>query len=160
MYAGAAATCWRGINVWYHGYTYQDRQAVTEYRWRRDSGWVSELDESAAETHVRYRLRAETQPGVENVLVLPAGLACIEASAFEGNRAIEKVLLPSGLVRVGERAFADCPQLEAVYMPDSVTDIAPDAFAGSDRAVLLCQSNNTAAAFARERSVPYLTDED
>ena len=92
-------------------------------------------------------------------LNLPGGVKEIEGSAFEGGTAFGEVILPDGVEKIGNRAFADCVRLVAIYMPDSVTEIEVDSFAESDNVVFICESNNTAAAFAHSNGIPYVTGE-
>ena len=40
-------------------------------------------------------------------------------------------------------------------MPDSVSDIADGAFAGCQSVYLICESENTAAAYAAGKHIPY-----
>ena len=92
-------------------------------------------------------------------LQLPENLKEIEESAFEGSIAFGEAILPDGVETIGSRAFAECSRLVAVYMPDSVTAVAANAFVGSNNVVLICESNNKAAQFARENGIPYITGE-
>ena len=251
--------------IWYRRYQYQNKKAVTNYIWEKDSGWQSTKDSSANSVTYRFRLKDTEKPVIqsaevtgitpsgytvtcraadnigitravvtswtdnedennpavqeiipdtsgntceftvtvpisdhgsqydtwyntkicvydkvgntdeytgENVrayvpmvvhssrkLQLPENLKEIEESAFEGSIAFGEAVLPDGVETIGTRAFAECSRLVAVYMPDSVTDIAADSFADSHNVVLICESNNAAAAFARAKGIPYITGE-
>lgn len=58
QWAGGAATCASGKpNDYYRRYQYQNRKAVTNYLWFKDSGWTSEPDSAAASTVIRYRAK-------------------------------------------------------------------------------------------------------
>ena len=252
-------------SVYYKRYQYQDKKAVTDYIWEKNSGWQSTKDSSANSVTYRFRLKDTEKPVIqsaevtgitpsgytvtcraadnigitravvtswtdnedennpavqeivpetsgstceftvtipisdhgsqydtwyntkicvydkvgntdeyagENVrayvpmvvhsskrLQLPENLKEIEESAFEGSIAFGEAILPDGVETIGTRAFAECSRLVAVYMPDSVAHIAADSFADSQNVVLICESNNTAAAFARANGIPYITEE-
>jgi len=88
-------------------------------------------------------------------LEMPEELVRIEDEAFAGVSA-GTALLPEGTQTIGARAFADCEQLGVVVMPDSVTEIADDAFEGCGRVGFLCESENSAAAYAQAHGIPYL----
>lgn len=91
----------------------------------------------------------------EHVFTLPASLITVDAEAFANSQA-DMIVIPNGTTTLGERAFADCPNLRIVCMPDSLTQIADDAFDGSWTVGFVCESDNTAASYAREHSIPCL----
>lgn len=86
-------------------------------------------------------------------LNLPADLTAIEAEAFKGVNT-EEIVIPDGCTTIGAKAFADSAKLVIVVMPDSVTSIADDAFEGCGNVTFLCESRNTAAAFAEKHNIP------
>ncbi|MBQ9196525.1 MAG: leucine-rich repeat protein [Clostridia bacterium] len=98
----------------------------------------------------------ELLPALEQViaLTLPQGMTEVTAESFAACGATE-ITVPGGVASIGARAFADCPALLFAYLPDSVTDIAADAFQNSP-VILLCQSENDAAAFARAQGIEYI----
>lgn len=63
-------------------------------------------------------------------ITLPDGLTVIHNNAFEGCRALRKVVIPSTVTAIGDNAFKDCSHLEEIFIPSSVTRISPSAFAG------------------------------
>ncbi len=71
----------------------------------------------------------------ESVLTLPASTQIIEAEAFYGDTALEKVVLPEGVQRIEAAAFASS-SLEEVNLPNSLTFIADDAFDGCEITML------------------------
>ena len=61
QWAGGEATCSAGRSaIWYRRYQYQNKKAVTNYTWTKDSGWTTTADSSAASVTVRYRLKQYT----------------------------------------------------------------------------------------------------
>lgn len=93
--------------------------------------------------------------GSEERLTLPSSLTHIEEEAFYGTK--EKiVIIPNHCTKISARAFGNCPNLTFVYMPDSVTSISHDAFINSPCVVLICESDNTAAQFARQYNINYI----
>ena len=128
-------------DVWYH-------TKVIVYDQVGNSAEYSEDDTS---TYIPTLVRSSRK------LFLPAGLKEIEESAFEGTIGFGEVILPEGTEKIGSKAFADNGRLSLIYMPDTVTEIAEDAFEESDNVVLVCESNNAAAAYARANQIPYLT---
>ena len=77
---------------------------------------------------------------------LPSDLKTIEAEAFEGEKAMEKVVLPDGVTTIGSRAFADS-SLESINLPRSLTSIAADAFAESPNVVANVKSGSYALTY-------------
>lgn len=88
---------------------------------------------------------------------LPSDLKTIEAEAFEGDKAIEKVVLPDGVTTIGSRAFADS-SLESINLPRSLTSIAADAFEESPNVVANVKSGSYAMTYCEENNIPYVTD--
>ena len=88
-------------------------------------------------------------------IALPASLQIIEAEAFLGDDSIEKLTLPEGVLRIENRAFANS-SVSAVKLPQSLIYIADDAFEGCGRVGFLCESENSAAAYAQAHGSPYL----
>lgn len=88
---------------------------------------------------------------------LPSDLKTIEAEAFEGEKAMEKVVLPDGVTTIGSRAFADS-SLESINLPRSLTSIAADAFAESPNVVANVKSGSYALTYCEENNIPYVTD--
>lgn len=80
-YAGYAATCPYGSDLYYREYRYQ-KSVTTVYTWTKEDSWGEEPDPNA--DSVSYRVREVTY---ENKLVLPAGTERIEEEAFM-NRAL------------------------------------------------------------------------
>lgn len=64
----------------------------------------------------------------EKELVVREGTVAVEAQAFYGNRAIEKVTLPEGLKRIGGGAFYGCNNLESMVVPSSVEELGDYLF--------------------------------
>lgn len=88
------------------------------------------------------------------VVNLPDDVKKISEEAFiETN--VEKFTLPDGCETIGVRAFAYNDYLLFMYMPDSVKSIADDAFEGCKNVSFICESENTAAAYATAHNIPY-----
>ena len=61
-YAGALATCSYGssapMSLYYQGYRYQQRTAVTTYQWTKEDVWAMEPDSNADSVTYRFRLKS------------------------------------------------------------------------------------------------------
>ena len=90
-------------------------------------------------------------------MILPAFATVIEEEAFSGSAAVE-IVLPDQCTTIGDGAFANCTQLRMIYMPDSVVNIAGNAFNGSEKVIFLCESDNAAAAYARNKGIDYIIE--
>ena len=90
-------------------------------------------------------------------MILPAYTTVIEDEAFFGSAAVE-IVLPDQCTTIGDGAFANCAQLRMIYMPDSVVNIAGNAFNGSEKVIFLCESDNAAAAYARNKGIDYIIE--
>ena len=88
-----------------------------------------------------------------NTFILPTSVTAVSAEAFL-NTPCEYVVIPSSCTSIASRAFANAGDI-ALYMPDSVTDIAGDAFEGCGKVTFICESDNTAAAYAVEKGFDY-----
>lgn len=95
----------------------------------------------------------------DNSLILPDSLTRIGSEAFASVSTAE-ILLSGNVTHIESRAFADNPALRRIYMPDSLISIAPDAFAGSENVSFICESNNYAASFARDNSIPCIIEKE
>ena len=67
--------------------------------------------------------------------ILPAGLTCIEAEAFYGDR-MTVVWIPDTVTSLGSKAFAYCTHLTQIRIPASITTIPPDTFQGITKSQL------------------------
>ena len=130
-YAGYAASCSEGSDLYYRGYRYQKKNVTTVYTWTKEDSWSEEPDPNA--DSVSYRVREVTY---ENKLVLPAGTERIEQEAFLNNTSIEEVTVPEGCANIESRAFAGCTGLKRVYIPNN-TEVADDAFEGCGQVVII-----------------------
>lgn len=126
--AGNLAKCPYGSSdamaLYYLGYSYLERTAVTTNIWSKNTEWSYTLDQNA--DSVSYRIR---NVSYENRLMIPANTARIEAEAFMGNTQIQEVVVPDRCKYIGSRAFAGCTGLRRVYIPDG-TVVENDAFEG------------------------------
>lgn len=75
------------------------------------------------------------------VVALPSSLTQVEASAFEGDNAMNMLVIPASVGEIGSRAFADCKSLTTVRFEGENTVIAADAFEGSPVAFLAKQGS-------------------
>jgi len=91
---------------------------------------------------------------LDSWIELPSELNQVRYEAFAGANS-QGVKIPDGVRLIGERAFANNESLILVLMPDSVTDIADNAFEGCDNVEFICASMNTAAAYAKEKGIPF-----
>jgi len=80
----------------------------------------------------------------------------LEADAFEGNPAIERVYASAGILSFGARCLAGCPSLSAVFLQNADTVIEKDFLEGSDGAVVVAVSGGKAIDYAEEYGIPYL----
>ncbi len=64
--------------------------------------------------------------------------------------------IPSGTKNIGSRAFAGCAGLMEVEIPDSVTSIGEGVFDECPNVMLVCESDNYAAQYGRNNSIPYV----
>lgn len=87
---------------------------------------------------------------------LPASLGAVSQESFEGVAA-QYVVIPDGCRSIGPRAFAGS-KAAFVSIPDSVTEIAEDAFAGCEKVVFICESENAAAAYAKEAGFAWMLE--
>ena len=148
-WSGSAATCAAGRSaVWYKRFIYQDRTALTNYKWTMDSGWTAEKDSAAQSVTCRYRLKENKK------LMLPLSTETIGEEAFAGTGAVE-IVVPDGCKAIGSRAFADSPSLERITIPASVTAIAPDAFANCASLTIHAPAGSTVIALAIAQGIPY-----
>lgn len=88
-------------------------------------------------------------------LILPSFLQVIEEEAFCSTKA-EEIVLSNRVTAIGSLSFADSNGLIAVYMPDNVETIAEDAFVSSKKVNFICESENTAADFAKVHHIPWV----
>lgn len=61
-------------------------------------------------------------------VVLPSGLKKIEASTFDGCKALKMIVLPQSLTTICRGAFAGCTALQTLALPASVRTIEEHAF--------------------------------
>ena len=85
--------------------------------------------------------------------VLPNDLIVIGDEAFAGAD-IQMVRLPERAAVIGDYAFGS--SLTLIVMPDSVTEIGEMAFANCEKIGFLCESDNQAAAYARQHGIPWV----
>ena len=130
-YAGYAATCPYGCDVYYRGHRYQKRTVTTLYTWTKEDVWSETPDPEASS--VTYRVR---EMPYENRLVLPENTTRIEEEAFINNKVIEEVIIPDGCLYIGSKAFAGCTGLKRVCIPKN-TEVAEDAFEGCQQVVIV-----------------------
>ena len=137
-----------GRDTWYHTdiYVYDVAGNTAAY-----AGDTAQADGSRADAYIPILIRSSRKA------YLAPGILRIEESAFEGDISLGEIVLPDGVTYIGDGAFADNGRLCAVYLPDSVTQIGEDVFADCGNVVLLCESDNAAAAYARAHGLPYLT---
>lgn len=88
----------------------------------------------------------------KNILYLPAGVKCVDASAFEGTAAA-CVVVPDGCKTIASEAFAGCSQLKWVEIPASVTSIADNAFGSLQGFTIIAPQGSAAASFASQHGL-------
>lgn len=62
----------------------------------------------------KIALTVKASTGSEKTVVIPEGITCIDASAFENNGHIEAVVLPESLETIRDSAFSGCSCLNSV----------------------------------------------
>ncbi len=83
-----------------------------------------------------------------------SGSGAMDANAFSGNNAIDKISIVQGVTSIGTNSFAMCENLTSVTIPDSVTSIDASAFRGCENlSNLYVGSNNS--SFTYENGVLY-----
>ena len=87
-------------------------------------------------------------------LVLPTDLTTIEAEAFYGTKALNRVVVPEGVTTIGARAFSGSG-LEAILIPASVTEISDEAFEGTD-AVIHCYADSPIHTYVQENEMEFV----
>ena len=100
----------------YIGRESRDFKLSTVFGWEGALPQVTEVRFNAGE-----RVPQNVFGSVESVscVVLPEGLASVEALAFSGCDALEGIVFPSTLKNVGTGAFGRCDALQAVYYAGS-----------------------------------------
>lgn len=86
-------------------------------------------------------------------LTISTGVERIEDGAFEYEPQLQEVILPQGITSIGDRAFSGCGKLKKLVIPSSVTTIGSDILAGSQGAVIYCESGSTAESYATENGI-------
>ncbi len=72
------ATCVAGRSaIYYRRYLYQNKKAVTDYIWEKESGWQSTKDSNAASVKYRFRLKDTEEP-----VIMSAEVSGITSSGY------------------------------------------------------------------------------
>ena len=87
--------------------------------------------------------------------VLPGNLKAIEEESFFAS-GIRSIVIPASCQKIGKNAFSQCSDLSVIYIPDSITQIEENAFGNSGKLLILCESYNTAAAYAKRNGIHYV----
>ncbi len=64
-------------------------------------------------------------------VIIPEGVAKVEAGVFRGRKSIRRVVLPNSLETIGAGAFRGCIHLEEVVGSCSLREVGEDAFSGT-----------------------------
>ena len=94
--------------------------------------------------------------GLERVII-PESVTEIGKEAFYDCDKLGILNIPTGVKKVDEYAFAGCDNLMEAQIPDSVTSISSNAFQSCPNLIIYCNVNSTAAKYADEHNVPYVT---
>ena len=90
--------------------------------------------------------------GLDNVLLLPAGLTELEEEALADSGA-ERVVVPATVLSIGNRAFADCGQLYLIEFTSASPAIAEDAFESSEALILVAPAGGTLESYAAAHGI-------
>lgn len=66
--------------------------------------------------------------GIEERVVVPAGITIIGEKAFVGNETVGRVVLPDSVREIREEAFADCVSMQTIKIPEGLKYIGKSAF--------------------------------
>lgn len=66
----------------------------------------------------------------KGVAVFEGPIECIEESAFEYCRTLQKIVIPESVIEIGAYAFDGCVNLEEIFIPSTVISIFVYAFRG------------------------------
>ena len=72
---------------------------------------------------------------------------------------IPTMRLPDTCQSIGHYAFYNCTGLVRIDIPASVTEIADDAFLECDNLIIVCPEGSSAAQYAEEKGISYITNE-
>ena len=89
------------------------------------------------------------------VAVLPQNLKIIEEEAFSGT-GFNTIIIPDSCQTIAKNAFSKALELSVIYIPDSVITIEGEVFANTKEILIICESNNSAAAYARKNGIHYV----
>ncbi len=145
---------WNGSTFYNAPYTVQNPVVVMENI--QPGGYSVSVSASATGYH-KATVSRRVIAHASTKLILPEETTIIEDEAFFGDAAVE-IVLPGQCTTIGDGAFANCSQLRMIYIPDSVVSIDGNAFSGSDHVIFLCQSDNAAADFARDKGIDYIIE--
>ena len=137
------------------------------FTWRSSDPWVASVDQSGylsahneGTATVTVSMVSGSSASIQvNVydsegMTAPASLTEIDANAFK-NTAFKVVdLRASHSASIAAGAFAGSGELKLLVAPDSLTQISDTAFTNSG-VIFACTSNNAAAAYARNKNIPY-----
>ena len=124
------------INIYYNG-DIASWCGVSGVNWLTDSGrtlyinGVELLDELVIPDGIAS-IQAGAFGGCALItsVAFPDSVTSIGDSAFWGCSSLESITIPDGVTEIGWHAFQNCTSLESVTIPDSVTSIGRSAFAG------------------------------
>ena len=92
-------------------------------------------------------------PGTE--YVIPDGVNCIDACAFDSCAHLESIFIPNSVVLIGYNAFCDCANLTSVTIPASVVSLYIEADSGCDQLVFRVHPGSRAEEVFQNDGVPY-----
>ncbi len=98
--------------------------------------------------------REESAPETAGTFRLPASLAIIGESAFEGTN-IADIQIPESVQTIESRAFAGIGGLNSAYLPETVENIEDDAFADDSGLTIYGLPGGKTEDFARKANIPF-----
>jgi len=100
-------------------------------------------------------VQVEVKPSLAT-LSLPGMLRTVEAEAFLGNAAVQKITLGGKVQQIDSRAFAGMAALQQLQVDAALNDMAANALEGSTHAVLVCPAYSWAHWYASRHALPYV----
>ena len=125
-----------------------DSDTFTAYYPAENDTWTEEVRQDYGGTITWVAYDPDQPVFGEPDFVLPAEIAEIEESAFEG-AAMSIVYIPDTCTRIGSYAFKDCLSLTQVWIPEGCS-VDADAFSGCGRVYIFGKAGSAAESYCEE----------